>query len=167
MTHGKASAARAKAAERREMAWELRKHGYSYRKIAEALRQRPGVPASYSKSQAERDIRTVLEELQERTIEEAAEARTLAMARLDDMLAAWFRNASRRDGPDKEAAKVVLQVIEQQAKLMGLYRQELALITPAPLAVATADFSRMTEEELRAVIRNMDVALAAGQEGGA
>ena len=90
---GTASSRRIIAAERREQAWLLRRKGYSYRAIADELA--PQFGDSYSKSQAERDIKHALNELNNRTLETAAEARALDLARLDDLLLAWFSDAIR------------------------------------------------------------------------
>ena len=192
-TKGTASAQRALAAERREKAWELRKRGYSFRAIAEELERDPTVVETYSKSQAERDVKRVLEDLQKRTVESAAEARLIDLARLDDLLAAWFASAVGmtdaevierlggeggtvdegsglaalgRPALDKAAADVVLKVLERRAKMLGLDRQDVALLTPAPLtvAVAAADLSGLGEAELDAVIRNLQAALGAGND---
>lgn len=92
MRGGKASSRRAIAAERREAAWKLRKRGHSFQQIADELGPDYG---GYSKSSAERDIKRVLNELNERTLETAAEARALDLARLDELLVAWFATALR------------------------------------------------------------------------
>ncbi len=76
-TKGAASAQRVAAAERREKAWELRKRGFSFRAIAEELERDAAVGGTYSKSQAERDVKRVLDDLQKRTVESAAEARLI------------------------------------------------------------------------------------------
>lgn len=202
---GVASSARIQAAERREQAWELKKRGYSYRQIAEKL--------ATSKSTAERDIKRLLDELNTRTLETAAEARALDLARLDELLVAWFETAMRthersfREAQDsaatgfeasddivqsaaadsaaggeeplslldklemalkeatisKQATDIVFKVLEQRAKLLGLYRQEVALTTPAPLQVA-ADLSGLDEESLDAIIRNLSAAAGAGAD---
>ena len=99
MRGGKASGRRAIAAERREAAWNLRKRGYSFQQIADELGPAYG---GYSKSSAERDVKRVLHELNERTLETAAEARALDLARLDEVLQAWVTTAMRegeRPGP--------------------------------------------------------------------
>ena len=194
---GVASSGRIAAAERREQAWELKKRGFSYRRIAERL--------DSSKSTVERDVKRVLDELNARTLETAAEARALDLARLDELLVAWFETAMRTqerafrevvdsaagdvdegagsaagdveplgvlDALDaalkeaavsKQAADIVFKVLEQRAKLLGLYRQELALVTPAPLQVA-ADLSGLDEESLDAIIRNLSAASGAGAD---
>lgn len=199
---GVASSGRIAAAERREQAWELKKRGFSYRQIAERL--------ASSKSTVERDVKRVLDELNARTLETAAEARTLDLARLDELLVAWFETAMRTrerafrevvdsaasgsaagdvdemageavDGEEplglldeldaalketavsKQAADIVFKVLEQRAKLLGLYRQEVALVTPAPLQVA-ADLSGLDEESLDAIIRNLSAASGAGAD---
>lgn len=200
---GVASSGRIAAAERREQAWELKKRGFSYRQIAERL--------DSSKSTVERDVKRVLDELNARTLETAAEARALDLARLDELLVAWFETAMRTrerafrragdsaasdsaagdvdDGAElavggeeeplglldeldaalkeaavsKQAADIVFKVLEQRAKLLGLYRQEVALVTPAPLHV-TADLSGLDEESLDAIIRNLSAASGAGAD---
>lgn len=195
---GVASSGRIVAAERREQAWELKKRGFSYRQIAERL--------DSSKSTVERDVKRVLDELNARTLETAAEARVLDLARLDELLVAWFETAMRTrerafrravdsaagdvdDGAEaavggeeeplglldeldaalkeaavsKQAADIVFKVLEQRAKLLGLYRQEVALVTPAPLQVA-ADLSGLDEESLDAIIRNLSAASGAGAD---
>ena len=195
-SRGVASSGRIVAAERREQAWELKKRGFSYRQIAERL--------DSSKSTIERDVKRVLDELNARTLETAAEARALDLARLDELLVAWFETAMRtrerafRQGVDsavgdvddgaapvdgeeplglldqldaalkeaavsKQAADIVFKVLEQRAKLLGLYRQEVALVTPAPLQVA-ADLSGLDEESLDAIIRNLSAASGAGAD---
>lgn len=198
-TWGTASSRRIAAAERREKAWELRRRGFSFRAIAEELGRDPAVGERYSKSQAQRDVQHVLDELLARTVDSAAEARALDLARLDDLLAAWFESALRRGegtageheeaeaaeelreilspldtieaaakllGMSRQAADVVLKVLEQRAKMMGLYRQEVALATPTPMAVVVgaADLSGLGEAELDAVIRNLQAALGAGND---
>lgn len=201
-TWGMASSKRIAAAERREKAWELRRRGLSFRAIAEELGRDPAVGERYSKSQAQRDVQHVLDELLARPVDSAAEARALDLARLDDLLAAWFESALRRgEGTvaeheaaeeaeaaeelrdtlslmdtleaavkrqtlSRQAADVVLKVLEQRAKMLGLYRQEVALATPSPvtLVVGTADLSGLGEAELDAVIRNLQAALGAGND---
>lgn len=167
-TRGAASSRRAIAAERREAAWQLRKQGHSFRSIAERLA--PEYGGNYSKSQAQRDVQAVLDELNERTVLDAAGARALDLARLDDLLVAWFPHATiagedtKFDPLDRHAADVVLKTLEQRAKLLGLHRQEVALSSSGPLIVATGDLgdlSQLSEEELDAIIRNLEAALGA------
>lgn len=167
-TRGAASSRRAIAAERREAAWQLRKQGHAFRSIAERLA--PEYGGNYSKSQAQRDVQAVLDELNERTVLDAAGARALDLARLDDLLVAWFPQATitgedtKFDPLDRHAADVVLKTLEQRAKLLGLHRQEVALSSSGPLIVATGDLgdlSQLSEEELDAIIRNLEAALGA------
>lgn len=199
---GAASGTKIRIAERRREAWELRKRGKSFQAIADEL--------GYSKSSAERDIKVMLEELNQKTLESAAEARALDLARLDDVLAAWYGLALREkldslkeessdtelsdvDAADAEAADdgsfkwsteelaaamelavkevtiskhatdIVFKALEQRAKLLGLYRQEVALMTPAPIQVAT-DISGLDEKSLDAIIRNLTAAIGAGRD---
>lgn len=117
---GSASGKRITAAERRERAWELRKRGMTFRAIAEQLA--PEFGGSYSKSQAERDIKKALDELQERTLETAAEARATDLARLDDLLFAWFATALREKerpaggGKDEEPGDIMAAWFAKAAK---------------------------------------------------
>ncbi len=218
---GAKSAQKIGLAERREQAWELRKQGHDFRSIAAKL--------GYSKSSAERDIKHVMETLINRTVESAADARTIDLARLDDLLAAWFATALREherptagqdgEGQDdlvaawfalavktaaegsetaeaggaasatplddvdwsklspldlleavlkraqlsRQATEIVLKIFEQRAKLLGLYRQEVALTTPAPLQMGV-DLTGLDEESLNAIIRNLTAALGAGAD---
>ncbi len=200
-TWGTASARRIAAAERREKAWALRKKGLSFRAIADELGQDPTTGPRYSKSQAQRDVQAVLDDLVTRTVDSAAEARALDLARLDDLLAAWFESALRQGeaagnargveettaaeelretlslmdtleaaakqlGMSRQAADVVLKILEQRSKMLGLYRQDVALVTPAPLTlvVGAADLSGLGEAELDAIIRNLQAALGAGND---
>lgn len=181
-TWGTASTRRIAAAERREKAWALRRRGLSFRAIAEELGRDPAVGERYSKSQAQRDVQAVLDELNERTVLDAAGARALDLARLDDLLVAFFppaigapadasgeesyggEAAATDNTPDRHAADVVLKTLEQRAKLLGLHRQEVALSSSGPLIVATGDLgdlSQLSEEELDAIIRNLEAALGA------
>lgn len=120
---GSASSKRITAAERREKAWALRKRGLTFRAIAEQLA--PEFGGTYSKSQAERDIKKALDELNERTLETAAEARAIDLARLDDLLFAWFATALReKERPtaapgDDEPGDIVSAWFAKAAKAAG------------------------------------------------
>lgn len=155
-TRGRASAKKIEIVERREMAWALRKRGYSFRRIAQALAAQLEVP--YSKSQAQRDVDAVMEELQERTVIEASRGRAADLARLDDLLTAWYGPATNWDRPDREAANIVLRVIDARAKLLGLSKQEISLTAAAPLPVALG-LADASSEELKQILQNLELAL--------
>lgn len=149
---------RVQLAERREMAWDLYKRGRSFRRIGEEL--------DYSKSSAQRDVQHVLAEVAARTVESAAETRALNAARVEDVIAAWYPAAAGKneesEGLERDAAEVFLKAVDQMAKLLGLYRQEVALMTPVPLQVGV-DLSGIDEESLDAIIRNLEAARGAGE----
>lgn len=194
MRRGQNLSKRTALAERREKAWSLAKRGKSLQEIADEL--------GYSKSSAQRDVQHVLDEVTERTIQSAMSQRALDVARVEDVIGAWFPAAAgvtfelpgddealllRQPGTaapdenpdadpdaptvrlvqallDRDAAEVFLKAVDQKGKLLGYYRQEVALTTPAPLMVATADLSGLSEVELDAVIRNLQAALGAGDD---
>lgn len=97
------------ATERRIKALALRKAGASYRSIADTL--------ACSLSQVYDDVQHAYAELNAQQQAEAAEARTLEAARLDDVQASFWQRA--RSG-DVKAAQTVLRVMERRAKLLGL-----------------------------------------------
>lgn len=194
MRRGQNLSKRSELAERREKAWALAKRGKSLQEIADEL--------GYSKSSAQRDVQHVLDEVTERTIQSAMSQRALDVARVEDVIGAWYPaaagvtfelpgadealilhqpgTAAPDDNPDadpdaptvrlvqalldRDAAEVFLRAVDQKGKLLGYYRQEVALTTPAPLLVATADLSSLSEGELDAVIRNLQAALGAGDD---
>lgn len=196
MRRGQKLSKRSVLVERREKAWALVKRGKSLQEIADEL--------GYSKSSAQRDVQHVMNEVSERTIQSAMSQRALDVARVEDVIGAWYPAAAKvvfelpddddalgitlrqtvtdddssdTDGDpsaprvtvvqallDRDAAEVFLKAVDQKGKLLGYYRQEVALTTPAPLMVATADLSGLNEDELDAVIRNLQAALGAGND---
>lgn len=193
MRRGQNLSKRSVLVERREKAWALVKRGKSLQEIADEL--------GYSKSSAQRDVQHVMNEVAERTVRDAMSQRALDVARVEDVIGAWFPAAAKvvfelpdddeaagatlrkpeaqaaddddLDEPrvtvvqallDRDAAEVFLKAVEQKGKLLGYYRQEVALTTPAPLVVATTDLSGLSETELDAVIRNLQAALGAGDD---
>lgn len=199
MRRGQNLSKRSVLVERREKAWALVKRGKSLQEIADEL--------GYSKSSAQRDVQHVMNEVAERTVRDAMSQRALDVARVEDVIGAWFPAAAKvvfelpdddeaagvtlrrpggtepDDAPtdpdddppaprvtvvqallDRDAAEVFLKAVEQKGKLLGYYRQEVALTTQTPLVVATTDLSGLNETELDAVIRNLQAALGAGDD---
>lgn len=199
MRRGQNLSKRSVLVERREKAWALVKRGKSLQEIADEL--------GYSKSSAQRDVQHVMNEVAERTVRDAMSQRALDVARVEDVIGAWFPAAAgvtfelpdddetagatlrkpeaqavagdlfaTDDDPDeprarlvqalldRDAAEVFLKAVEQKGKLLGYYRQEVALTTQTPLVVATTDLSGLSETELDAVIRNLQAALGAGDD---
>ena len=194
MRRGQNLSKRSALVERREKAWALVKRGKSLQEIADEL--------GYSKSSAQRDVQHVLDEVRERTIQDAMSQRALDVARVEDVIGAWYPAAAgvtfelpgddealilRQPGTaaaddnsdddpdaprarlvqallDRDAAEVFLKAVYQKGKLLGYYRQEVALTAQTPLVVATTDLSGLGEVELDAVIRNLQAALSAGDD---
>lgn len=194
MRRGQNLSKRSALVERREKAWALVKRGKSLQEIADEL--------GYSKSSAQRDVQHVLDEVRERTIQDAMSQRALDVARVEDVIGAWYPAAAgvtfelpgddealilRQPGTaaaddnsdddpdaprarlvqallDRDAAEVFLKAVDQKGKLLGYYRQEVALTAQTPLVVATTDLSGLGEVELDAVIRNLQAALSAGDD---
>ena len=194
MRRGQNLSKRSALVERREKAWALVKRGKSLQEIADEL--------GYSKSSAQRDVQHVLDEVRERTIQDAMSQRALDVARVEDVIGAWYPaaagvtfelpgdeealilrqpgTAAPDDNPggdpdaprarlvqallDRDAAEVFLKAVDQKGKLLGYYRQEVALTAQTPLVVATTDLSGLGEVELDAVIRNLQAALSAGDD---
>lgn len=109
---------RVTARERELQAIELRKAGLSYRQIGEAL--------GISHVAAGKAIKRALQKCFEQTREETAELRNLELERLDELNLAFWGKAM---AGDTQAGKLILRVIEQRARLLGL----------GPLPPATAD----------------------------
>jgi len=160
MAGGRASAYKLKVAERRQMAVDLRKAGHSYRKIAELMRQHPGVSDNYSESMAHRDVTAALEYAREKMAESAAAVLALELARLDVMTVAWWTQAVGLEHagitlppagiddeesdpgrmspeaqlaqlkPDEKAAKIVLEIMKRRAAMLGLDKMDLHLSGP-------------------------------------
>lgn len=114
--------------ERRNKVWELRKAGASSRKIA----QQVGV----SHRTVLNDIDAVREELHSETLQTADEYRTLELERLDALQVPMWQlamgrpaipatgNSPRQEAipPNIEAARAVIKISDQRAKLLGIYK---------------------------------------------
>lgn len=100
---------REKAQERRLKAFELRKAGASYRVIAKAL--------GCGERTAWRDVMARLQELAKLEDGEREAVRRLELERCDALLLGHFSRATQGDAA---AAKIVLQVLERRAKLLGI-----------------------------------------------
>ena len=101
--------AKARAAQRRNDALELRKAGASYRQIA----QQTGV----SHTQAHNDVTKAIADLAKKGEEDAQELRTLEAARLDALFLSVWQQA--RAG-DLKAMDRCLRIMARRAKMLGL-----------------------------------------------
>lgn len=173
------TAKKIKIAERRQMATDLRKTGLSFRQIAMFMGEALGI--RYSESMAYRDVTYTLNAILEKTSETAEELLTLELARLDDLFAAWWPQAvgleplagkdlsipevlddwldSVPSGPDKDAAKIILDVMARRAKMAGLDKDNVNLFTPKPIIMAHADLTDVEEEDLDRIIANLQTAV--------
>ena len=102
-------ATQAKAAERRRLAFELRKAGASYEEIGRSL--------GCTKQSAHAMVHKVLAELRARTEETAEDVRSLELHRLDSLLKGLWPKASQGDPLRVEKA---LKVMERRAKMTGI-----------------------------------------------
>lgn len=190
MSGGRASKKKIDLTERRQMALDLRKAGHSYQAIADLIRPKLGERARYSKSMAWRDVQAAFEEIREEMAEEAADVLRLELERLDTLTVAWWGKAvglplglgtaaqlllegDEGEGdpdltelmnldPDKDAARIILEVMKRRAKLLGLDKENVHLHTPRPLAMASVDLTGKDEEEIDDIIRNLEAALGGG-----
>jgi len=169
-----------KLAERRKTAMDLRKAGYTFRQIAALISETYDI--RYSASMAYRDVTHELDRVMAKSSETAEQVLALELTRLDEMLVAWYPGAvgkpsipalelvqspemmaqwldSLPEGPDKEAAKIVLKIMERRAKYLQLDKDDVTLRTPQPLAVITAGLGNVEEDELDHIIANLQAAL--------
>lgn len=179
------TAKKIKLAERRQMATDLRKTGLSFRQIAAVMRESLGI--RYNESMAYRDVTHTLNAILQKSSETAEELLTLELTRLDDLFAAWWPQAvglrplnesdltregaldewlkSIPEGPDKDAAKIILGVMARRAKMTGLDKENVNLFTPKPIVMAQADLTDVEEEDLDRIIVNLQTALGVGISG--
>jgi len=136
MARGKKSEARQiNIEERRQQALDFRKAGYSYRDI--------GARLEVSHEQARRDVEAALAALVADTKDSAEQLRQLELERLD-MLTKALEPMAAVGNPG--AVNSFLRVMERRAKLLGLdapVKQDISV-----------DVTKLTDDELRAIIEN-------------
>lgn len=115
-------------------ALELRKRGKTYREIANKL--------NVSIGQAHNDVHGALKQLSTLKLDSADELRQLELERLDKAL---FSITHFVEAGSPAHVSVYLRIIEQRAKLLGLY---------APVKQdITLDVSKLTDDELKRLAR--------------
>lgn len=116
--------------EREKQALHLRKAGASYRAIGDQL--------GISHEQARRDVETALSHIRDDVTHDAVKLRDLELARLDDMLLKLQpRLSSENERVSDRAYGRAMQIIEQRAKLGGLYAaQKFEQVTPESQLIA-------------------------------
>lgn len=105
--------------EREHKALELRKQGWSYRKIANQL--------GISFQQAYKDVQNELKDLAQANENSAGELRQMELERLDRIIDGLDHWVQAGNAP---AAMAILKAIDTRAKLLGLYTpQQLEVLT--------------------------------------
>jgi hypothetical protein len=117
MVGGKASPKKLMLAERRQRAIVLRKAGAPYEQIATVIAREFSEFPNYSRSMAFRDVRDVLQQIQDDCFETAAIMRRLQSERLDMALVAVHDRAM---SGDLYAIDRWLAIIVVQCRLWGL-----------------------------------------------
>ncbi len=157
MAGGKASAKKVSIAQRQLMALEMRKSGASYRVIGESIRQyleqETAKKSKYDYRQAHKDVAAALAEVTGRMLESAEDVLVTELLRLDEMLSAVWDKALAGDG---EAVRLVLQLMEHRARLMGLNQVNVIhmLFSNRPSPAYTID-DRMNDDDLDKLIGNL------------
>lgn len=117
MAGGKASEKKIKLAERRQRAIALRKSGATFRAIAAVIvKDFPDFP-NYTESMAAKDVRYMLDEINEQALEDAEALRRLESERLDMATLAIARQVQ---AGDLQAIDRWIKLVETRAKLWGL-----------------------------------------------
>lgn len=104
------AAQRAKTAERRRKAVEMRLSGLDWQTIADKLKYA-------SRGAANKDVSRAVDLLTREVVTAAAELRDLELLRLDRLQAAMWRDAM--NGDDK-AVRAILRIMDRRARLLGL-----------------------------------------------
>jgi hypothetical protein len=126
----KTSPAAARRTARKTTALDLRRRGYSFERIADAL--------GCSVGTAHGDVKRALALAAEKLSEDASEHLALDLQRVDAMLAALWPAI---EAGDPQAVEKGLKAMERRAKLLGLdaaTRTELSGPQGAPIAVTDA-----------------------------
>lgn len=107
-------------AERRKMAFDLRKSGLGYAEIADQITATMGadvLPASWNGWFAHQDVQYILDKMREEVAENAIEVIAIENARLDTMLSAlWPAVLSGNTA----SINTALKIMERRAKMLGL-----------------------------------------------
>lgn len=123
MDGGPAAPQKVNIKDRKIMAMDLRKKGYSYRRIAEEIRRLAiedpelGLSPKYNEAAAYFDVMSELKKLNAKVAEAADETRRLELERLDAMWTAHYEAAVNGDVSHLHAA---IKIMAQRAALLGL-----------------------------------------------
>lgn len=118
MAGGKTSPAKARLIARRHTAFALRKTGASLRAIADKIANDPKFDQpAYNAGQAGKDIKYVIDELKQQTLQDAEDWRQLQLEQLN---MAMIAIADRVRKGDVLAIDRWLRILKQQSELLGL-----------------------------------------------
>lgn len=109
-----------KVAERRQLAFNLRKAGFTYNEIAEKVKEELGIenlPDHWSGWAAHKDIQHLLDQLREQVAESTADVIALENNRLDFMLSRLW---PKIEAGDTSAVNAALKIMERRSKMFGL-----------------------------------------------
>ena len=115
----KTDARKLKAQKRRELAWELKIQGFSFREIAEGVRKmlpEGFVPPSYDARGAWRDVKQELDDSKERTQGLIAGRKEVNIARLEKIMVILY---SRAQGGDIAAASEYRKYVDSFEKVVN------------------------------------------------
>ena len=132
MARGK-STEKSKILERQIQVLDLRQSGWSYRAIGEKL--------DISHVQAWQDFQNALTDLREVSNDKAEDWRTLELERLDALTKALEPMAMVGN---TNSVNAYIRVMEQRAKLLGLY-------APEKKEFKIEDLDKLSDDELRAI----------------
>ena len=127
------------AAERRNLAVELRKAGLSYQKIGDQL--------GISRQSAFKAVKKALQEIEASTIENATELIRIELERLDDYQIRVTQEI--KSGNALQAIDRALRIMDRRAKLLGL---DLEVGSPQRPWVGRA----MTADDVLAILNGVD-----------
>lgn len=128
------SANKSELIKRQQLAIQLKNSGWSYRAIGEKL--------GITHVQAFYDVRDAIVELNETRLESADEYRAIELERLDGLTKALEPMAMVGNVGSVNA---YIKVMEQRAKLLGLY-------APVKSEYSIKDLEKKSDDELRAIL---------------
>jgi hypothetical protein len=129
----KVGANKADIIERQQRTIELRKSGWSFRAI--------GARLGVTHVQSIYDFRDAIADLNQSKLESTDDYRTLELERLDMLIKGL---APMAEVGNTNAVNSYIKVVEQRAKLLGLY-------APEKKDINIKDLSKLTDDELRAI----------------
>ncbi len=141
-----ASPGKIKQAERRLMAFDLRKAHLSYRKIAVEMKKKPGFE-KYSEGLAYKDVTEELARLNSKLGDKVEDVRRLELERLDELGEIFFEKVKSKG--TAYALEAYLMIMEKRNRLLGLEVKEQT-------RNLNFDVSKLTNEQLERIASGED-----------